>query len=101
MIMYVDVKKYAQAKLRCRLSGRASVLADYIVCEKEGFLFRMSVTMLVTNLSRAAVRREKSRLFCDYSPISVILCTIFLYLCTDFSYNRNMKQGERPQAIRG
>lgn len=62
MIMYVDVKEYAQAKLRCRLSGRASVLADYIVCQKEGFLFRMSVTMLTTNLSRAAVYQAKREL---------------------------------------
>lgn len=60
--MNIYVKAYTQAKLRCRLSGRASVLADYIACQKEGFLFRMSVTMLTTNLSRAAVYQAKREL---------------------------------------
>ena len=62
MIFYIDVKKYAQAKLSCRLSGDASILADFMVTRKEGFLFRQSVTMEVTGLSHMAVSRAKKEL---------------------------------------
>lgn len=62
MIMYVDVKKYAQAKLNSKLSGDASILADFMATRKEGFLYRQSVTMEVTGLSHMAVSRAKREL---------------------------------------
>lgn len=62
MIMYVDVKKYAQAKLRCRLSGNASILADFMVTRPAGFQFRQSFTMEATGLNHMAVSRAKKEL---------------------------------------
>ena len=60
--MNIDVKEYAQAKLRCRLSGDASILADFMVTRKEGFLYRQSIAMEGTNLSHMAVSRAKREL---------------------------------------
>lgn len=60
--MNIDVKEYAQAKLRCKLSGNASILADFMVTRKEGFLFRQSMTMEGTGLSHMAVSRAKKEL---------------------------------------
>ena len=60
--MNIDIKEYVQAKLRCKLSGNASILADFIVTRKEGFQFRQSVTMEVTGLSHMAVSRAKKEL---------------------------------------
>ena len=81
MIMYVDVKEYAQAKLRCRLSGRASVLADYIVCQKEGFLFRMSVTMLlernIIEISRLGTMGQKIDFNFDFNTWRFVQCVIY------------------------
>lgn len=60
--MNIDVREYAQAKLRCRLSGNASILADFIVTRPSGFLYRQSVTMEVTGLPHMAVSRAKREL---------------------------------------
>ena len=60
--MNIDVKEYAQAKLNCKLSGDASILADFMATRKEGFLYRQSVTMEITGLSHMAVSRAKREL---------------------------------------
>ena len=60
--MNIDLREYAQAKLRCRLSGDASILADFMVTRNEGFLYRQSVAMECTNLSHMAVSRAKKEL---------------------------------------
>ena len=60
--MYIDVKEYAQAKLSSKLSGDASILADFMATRKEGFLYRQSVTMEGTGLNHMAVSRAKKEL---------------------------------------
>lgn len=60
--MNIDVKEYAQAKLRCKLSGNASILADFVITRPAGFQFRQSFTMESTGLSHMAVSRAKKEL---------------------------------------
>jgi hypothetical protein len=60
--MNIDVKEYAQAKLRCKLSGNASILADFVITRPAGFQFRQSFTMEATGLSHMAVSRAKKEL---------------------------------------
>lgn len=60
--MNIDVREYAQAKLRCKLSGNASILADFMVTRPTGFQFRQSFTMETTGLSHMAVLRAKKEL---------------------------------------
>ena len=60
--MNIDLREYAQAKLNCKLSGDASILADFMATRKEGFLYRQSVAMEVTGLSHMAVSRAKREL---------------------------------------
>ena len=60
--MNIDVREYAQAKLNSKLSGDASILADFMATRKEGFLYRQSVAMECTGLSHMAVSRAKKEL---------------------------------------
>ena len=60
--MNIDVREYAQAKLSSKLSGDASILADFMATRKEGFLYRQSVTMECTGLPHMAVSRAKREL---------------------------------------
>ena len=60
--MNIDVKEYAQAKLNSKLSGDASILADFMATRKDGFLYRQSIAMEGTNLSHMAVSRAKREL---------------------------------------
>ena len=60
--MNIDLREYAQAKLNSKLSGDASILADFMATRKEGFLYRQSITMEGTGLSHMAVSRAKKEL---------------------------------------
>lgn len=60
--MNIDLREYAQAKLNSKLSGDASILADFMATRKEGFLYRQSVTMEGTGLNHMAVSRAKKEL---------------------------------------
>lgn len=60
--MNIDLREYAQAKLNSKLSGDASILADFMATRKEGFLYRQSVAMECTGLSHMAVSRAKREL---------------------------------------
>lgn len=60
--MNIDVKEYAQAKLRCKLSGNASILADYIATQEKGFVYHNNVTELETDLSVERLMKAKKEL---------------------------------------